>query len=291
MITFTLTHRSPVSVPWRAAPLSPCASFRKEVGLFDEVVFAGVGEPLLRWPVVKEVRAYFETQTKACLDASLRERKTLRVSVEASQPSKIYTDHAAVENGTLQEGPFVDETTTAVAYASRSTHQKKLDLITLKKLLLEPHRERDDLGCPTTPCNQRPQPAAPRLTLPSISAGGSLPEKPPHNPAPAARTSNNKHRRCCCRRSRPDRACPRQEQYRSPFPHHHAGPPRHQRLLAGGIRPGFGLMLPHGPCLGNHRNDAAAGGGEVSAKSKKKRRRERPGRRRRGFSRPGVAKK
>lgn len=51
---------------------------RAEGGLFDEVVFAGVGEPLLRWPVVKNVsfcihsggpRRGGELST-ACLNAS-----------------------------------------------------------------------------------------------------------------------------------------------------------------------------------------------------------------------------
>lgn len=29
---------------------------RTEAGVFEEIVFAGVGEPLERWPVVREVR-------------------------------------------------------------------------------------------------------------------------------------------------------------------------------------------------------------------------------------------
>lgn len=58
LITPTSTH-TPLFPGLVQPPLSllPLVSFRKDVGLFDEVVFAGVGEPLLRWSVVKEARA------------------------------------------------------------------------------------------------------------------------------------------------------------------------------------------------------------------------------------------
>eukprot|EP00903_Cladosiphon_okamuranus_P006408 g6272.t1 len=46
----------------RLAPRDADGAIKEQVGVFDEVVFAGVGEPLLRWSVVKEVVRSLKTR-------------------------------------------------------------------------------------------------------------------------------------------------------------------------------------------------------------------------------------